>query len=282
MVFLLIVFFCIVTLNIFEGAEAVSTKYLNELKDVKRSESQHGDVTVKQSVDSLSIEYASGTREPSKSVTDLSKSFVHLLNFKGDCDSPIQSESKISSLEEAEKACANDSSCTFLIYEPNSIILCRSPFYSNPQRQEGNKVYVKASAVAGNAIEDFEILPNAQAVCEKNQLVGEMSSALNVQDIAAACKSLKTCTFFTMSTVNRLKGASKWFENHAWFCSGEPSYVFHEGFIFGQRKTTELHFENGVKEVGNAPRPQLYYIKDMKMKHYNGPLEYEQPPAVFH
>ncbi|CRH01125.1 conserved Plasmodium protein, unknown function [Plasmodium relictum] len=158
--------------------------------------------------------------------------YLHVNDVNATCEAPLLKK-KYVDVNEAEQECNNLNNCVFVIFNNDGYTLCESSFYKNTIIQKNSKIYIKMSYINGNIPRNFEVSPNIQGVCETNEIIYEMDTALNLDDIYKKCKEIE-CDYFTMSTANGVKGASKNFRNYAWFCKGFPKYVSHEGFIFGK------------------------------------------------
>ncbi|CRG94996.1 conserved Plasmodium protein, unknown function [Plasmodium gallinaceum] len=179
--------------------------------------------------------------------------YLHVNDVNATCDSPLLKKNYLD-VNEAEQECNSLNSCVFIIFNNDGYILCESSFYKNTVIQKNAKIYIKMSYIHGNLPKNFEVFPNLQGVCETSEIIYEKDEAMNLDDIYKKCKEIE-CDYFTMSTANGVKGASKNFRNHAWFCKGFPKYVSHEGFIFG-------------KNNKNSSDPKQRII----FKGYEGPL----------
>lgn len=158
--------------------------------------------------------------------------YLHINNLNGTCDDPIQTKNYID-VNEAIQECNNLSNCVFIILNTDGYILCQSSYYKNAMLEKGSKIYIKISRIAGRIPSNYEIYPNIQGVCEKEDILSEMENVMKLDDVYPKCDEIQ-CDYFTMSTAHGVKGASKTFRNHVWFCKGYPKYVSHDGFIFGK------------------------------------------------
>lgn len=179
--------------------------------------------------------------------------YLHVNNINASCEEPIIKKN-YSDVNEAVQECNNLESCVFIILNKEGYILCKSSNYKNAVIENGSRIYIKISHIAGNVPSNFEVLPNIQGVCEKEEIVHELENVLKLDDVYQSCEQVG-CDYFTMSTANGVKGASKTFRNHVWFCKGFPKYVAHDGFIF-------------VKNNKGSTDPK----QRMKFKGFEGPL----------
>ncbi|SCO93777.1 conserved Plasmodium protein, unknown function [Plasmodium malariae] len=158
--------------------------------------------------------------------------YLHVHDINAICEKPLLKKKYID-VNEAEQECNTIKKCVYIIFNIDGYTLCESPFYKDATIQKNAKIYIKMSYISGNIPENYDVFPNFQGVCEKNEVMYEMDAALSLEDVYKKCKEIN-CDYFTMSTANGVKGASKNFRNYAWFCKGFPKYVSHEGFIFGK------------------------------------------------
>ncbi|GIX63065.1 uncharacterized protein BcabD6B2_25000 [Babesia caballi] len=108
------------------------------------------------------------------------------------------------------------------------------------------QISIKGSSIYGNISKDFQVRLNKQGICERDQLLSELSPVLSVN--AATRECLRTgCDYFTMATLEGFvafsaRTTSRRIEgipgtvNKAWFCSGSPKTVDSDGFITAVRK----------------------------------------------
>ncbi|KYN97067.1 hypothetical protein PGSY75_1327100 [Plasmodium gaboni] len=160
------------------------------------------------------------------------ETYLHVNNINATCEEPLVKKTYVD-INEAEYECNNMKNCVYVIFNNDGYTLCASLSYKNATIQNNSKIYIKMFYINGNIPSNFEVFPNIQGVCEKDEIIYEMETVLNLDDIYKKCKEVD-CDYFTMSTSNGIKGASKSFRNYAWFCKGFPKYVSHEGFLFGK------------------------------------------------
>ncbi|GAW82291.1 hypothetical protein, conserved [Plasmodium gonderi] len=165
--------------------------------------------------------------------------YLHVNDISAICEKPLLKK-KYVHINEAEHECNNLINCVFIVFNYDTYTLCESSSYKNAIVQKNSRIYIKMSYISGHLPQNYGVFPNVQGVCEKNNVLYEINSAFNLDDIYEKCKEIN-CDYFTMSTANGLKGASKKFRNHAWFCKGYPKYVSHEGFIFGKNNKKDLN-----------------------------------------
>merc|ERR1712059_65463 len=88
------------------------------------------------------------------------------------------------------------------------------------------------------AASGFAVATNYQAVCEASQIVGELHGAYDLEAAAEKCKGQRECTHFTLSTVAGLGGLTHSQANTLWMCSGEPTLVYHAGWLSAAKPGT--------------------------------------------
>ncbi|SCP05487.1 conserved Plasmodium protein, unknown function [Plasmodium ovale] len=158
--------------------------------------------------------------------------YLHVNEINATCEKPLLKR-KYVDINEAEYECNNLSNCVYIIFNNDGYTLCESSSYKNATIRKNAKIYIKMSYIEGSIPNKYEVLPNVQGVCEGHDVIYEMDAALSLDEIYDKCAETR-CDYFTLSTANGVRGASKKFRNHAWFCKGFPKYVSHEGFIFGK------------------------------------------------
>ncbi|SCM08728.1 conserved Plasmodium protein, unknown function [Plasmodium chabaudi chabaudi] len=174
--------------------------------------------------------------------------YLHVNNINAICDTPLLKKNYVG-IDEAKFECNNISSCVYIIFNNDGYTLCESSSYKNATVQKNSKIYIKMSYINGNIPDNYEVVPNIQGVCEKNEIIYEMESVLRVDDVYEKCKEIN-CDYFTLSTANGLKGVSRNFRNHAWLCKGFPKYVSHEGFIFGKNNMNSKNPNQRIFPIG--------------------------------
>merc|ERR1711865_338660 len=103
-----------------------------------------------------------------------------------------------------------------------------SPVFLDSHDEANVAIGVKADTFA---IEGFAVVTNYQAVCETTQILAELHGEYDLKLAANKCASSTACTHFTLSTVAGLEGMSPAHANTLWMCSGEPTLVYHAGWL---------------------------------------------------
>ncbi|CAD2101652.1 conserved Plasmodium protein, unknown function [Plasmodium vinckei lentum] len=156
--------------------------------------------------------------------------YLHVNNINAICDTPLLKKNYVG-IDEAKFECNNISNCVYIIFNNDGYTLCESSSYKNAIVQKNSKIYIKMSysntpkimynnftyicktknldtifykyftTVNGNIPDNYEVVPNVQGVCEKNEIIYEMDSVLRVDDVYEKCKEIN-CDYFTLSTAN--------------------------------------------------------------------------------
>merc|ERR1712167_515704 len=97
------------------------------------------------------------------------------------------------------------------------------------------------------AASGFAVATNYQAVCEASQIVGELHGVYDLGTAAEKCTAQAACTHFTLSTVAGLDGLIQSQANTLLMCSGEPTLVYHAGWLSAAKPgTLPPHFSADV------------------------------------
>ncbi|VUC57810.1 conserved protein, unknown function [Plasmodium berghei ANKA] len=121
--------------------------------------------------------------------------YLHVNNINAICDTPLLKKNYVD-IDEAKFECDTINNCVYIIFNNGGYTLCESPSYKNATIQKNSKIYIKMSYINGNIPDNYEIVPNIQGVCEKNEIIYEMKSVLRVDEVYEKCKEIN-CDYFT-------------------------------------------------------------------------------------
>jgi len=142
--------------------------------------------------------------------------------------------SEAGSLFQAMRLCEAEQRCDYYVFDgvAKKVMLCRGGAPAFTKRDVAARIAVGIRAGVFHTA-GFSVRTNYQAVCETSQIIDELRGVYDVGTAAQKCADANRCTHFTLSTVVGVDG-DDW-ANTLWMCSGEPSFIYHEGWLSGAK-----------------------------------------------